>query len=63
MALSVQLHLDHIELALHLVVLLSQPVYLVLLGIKLDSMAAFNVFLYLHSHDVSVYWEGHLVGH
>lgn len=34
-----------------------------LFGIKFNPMATFDIFLYFHSHDVSVDGEGHLVGH
>jgi hypothetical protein len=43
--------------------LLAKPVYLMLFGIKFNPMATFDIFLYFHSHDVSVDGEGHLVGH
>ena len=62
-ALRVELHLDDIELSLGLVVLLAEPINLVLLGIKLNPVPALNVLLNLHSHDISVDRQSHLVGH
>ena len=63
MPLRVELHLDDVELPLGLVVLLAQAINLVLLRIELDPVSAFDVFLDLHTHDVCIDWQGHLVSH
>ena len=54
MALRIELHFDNIKLSLCLVVLLAKSINLMLLSIKFNPMPAFNVFLNLHSHDISV---------
>ena len=63
MPLSVQLHLDDIELALCFIVLFAKAVHLVLLGVQLNPVSALNVFLNLHAHDIGVDGQGHLIRH
>ena len=63
MSLGVELHLKDVKLTLGFVVLLAKTVHFLLLGIKFNSVAALNVLLNFHAHDVCVDWQGHLVGH
>ena len=63
MSLGVKLHLEYVELALCLVVLLPQAIDFLLFGVELDSVTTLDVLLDLHSHNVRVNRESHFVCH
>ena len=54
MPLCLQLRLNDVKLPLRFVKLLTESIQLVLLGLELDPVAGFDVFLDLHTHDVGV---------